>query len=194
MSAEVRCPGLPPSRERLGRGPVKTLSRGGYWNPDVLLVAGVAGEPDVVVKDFSPRRRLVRALARRWLIRRELRAYRTLGPHPAVPDLIGEVDELALALVHRPGRMLTRALRGSVPKHFLAELREAVEGLHAAGVAHLDLRHRSNVLLGEDGHPVILDFGSALCFQPGGLAARWILPCFAWVDRLAVRKWERKLG
>jgi serine/threonine protein kinase len=66
--------------------------------------------------------------------------------------------------------------------------------MHARGVAHLDLRHRSNVLLAADGSPVLIDFGSAVCLRPGGLAARLVLPLLARVDRGALRKWRAKLA
>jgi serine/threonine protein kinase len=66
--------------------------------------------------------------------------------------------------------------------------------MHARGVAHLDLRHRSNVLLTADGTPVLIDFGSAVCLRPGGLAARLLLPLLARIDRGALGKWRAKLG
>ena len=47
--------------------------------------------------------------------------------------------------------------------------------MHRRGVAHLDLRHRSNVLVGENGDPILIDFGSAITFHPGGLLGRWLL-------------------
>ena len=65
--------------------------------------------------------------------------------------------------------------------------------MHERGVAHLDLRHRSNILAGEDGHPVLLDFASAICFRRGGWGARLLLPWLARIDRGALAKWEARL-
>ncbi len=169
----------------------QTLSRGRWGNPDVLLVE-LGGAP-VIVKDFAPRSALVRVLLGRWLTRRELRAYRVLADHPAVPRLLGSIDGLAFAVEYRPGTRLSRALAPSIGPDFVAELGSAVRGLHARGVVHLDLRHRSNVLLGRDGRPVLIDFASALCFEPGGLVARLLLPWLARVDLRACRKWEVRL-
>jgi serine/threonine protein kinase len=59
-------------------------------------------------------------------------------------------------------------------------------------VVHLDLRNRTNVLRDAQGRPVLIDFGSALVFRPGSLAARWLLPLFAAFDRRALGKWETK--
>ena len=179
------------SRGALAGATRQTLSRGGWGNPDILLVE-VGGEL-AIVKDYATRGAAVRALLGRWLVRRELRAYRALADHPAVPRLLGAVDALAIAVEYRPGTRLSRRLARSLDPDFVPALESAVRGLHARGVVHLDLRHRSNILLGRDGRPVLIDFASALCFRPGGLAARWILPWLARVDLRAYRKWEVRL-
>jgi predicted Ser/Thr protein kinase len=179
------------TRANLAERTLRVLNRGRARNPDVFLVRGDGGP--VVVKDFAPRGRLVRALLGPWLQRRELRAYRALAGHPAVPRLLGELDALAFALEYRPGQRVSRRLRGRVPPDFVAALDAAVGEMHRRGVAHLDLRHRSNVLAGEDGRPVLIDFASALCLRPGGLAARLLLPLAAGFDRRALAKWRARL-
>jgi serine/threonine protein kinase len=147
-----------------------------------------------VIKDFGPRGWLIRKTLGRWLIGRELRAYRTLADVEAVPQLLGRVDVLAFALEYRPGQVLSRSLAGTLPDGFLAELRAAVEAMHARGVVHLDLRHRSNILATEDGHPVLIDFASSLRFAPGSVLGRGLRACVAWVDLRALGKWEQRLG
>ncbi len=178
------------SREKLAGKRVRVLSRGGLRNADVFLMRH--GEGVCVVKDFAARGPWVRRIAP-WLIRREVRAYRQLAGHPAVPGILGQLDELAFALEYRPGRVLGPALASRVPPTFIDDLRAAVAAMHARGVVHLDLRHRSNALAAEDGEPVLIDFASAQCFRPGSLAARWLLPLLAWIDRRAIDKWERQL-
>jgi serine/threonine protein kinase len=143
------------------------------------------------VKDFAPRGAWVRAWLGPWLLGREVRAYRALAGHPAVPRLLGRIDRLAFAVEYRPGRRLSRRLAGQVAPGFVDALAGAVGAMHARGVVHLDLRHRSNVLVGEDGAPVLIDFASALRFPPG---ARWLVPVFAWIDRRAVAKWRERLA
>ena len=170
----------------------EVLSRGSRRNPDVLLAGD--GSRDVVVKDFAPRGALVRATIGRWITARELRAYRHLRDHAAVPRLLGSLDALAFAVEYRPGRRMSRKLAGNLPDGFFEELREAVGRLHEAGLVHLDLSHRSNVLVDESGHPVLIDFASAVRFRPGGLAARLVLPWLARFDRRALEKWRVRLG
>jgi hypothetical protein len=179
-----------PVREKLADSTVRVLSRGGVGNPDVLLVRN--GQELAVVKDFAPRSCWLRACFAPWLVRREMRAYRVLDGHPAVPGLLGRVDRLAFALEYRPGKIMSASLAEELSDSFVGELYEAVRLMHERGVVHLDLRHRSNMLAGEDGHPVLIDFASSVCFKSGGWAARRLLPWLAKIDRGAVRKWQRR--
>jgi hypothetical protein len=181
-----------PSRAELVAATTKLLSRGGWGNPDVRLVE-LGGRP-IVVKDYGPRPLWVRWTFAAFLLRRELRAYRALEGEVAVPRLLGVIDALAFALEYRPGEPLGRGLAARLNSDFMARLRDAVARMHARGVVHLDLRHRSNVLVDEQGGPVLIDFASALCFRPGGLAARWWLPWLARIDWSALRKWESRLA
>jgi predicted Ser/Thr protein kinase len=180
----------PPARSALAAATERVLNRGGRSNPDVLLVRHAGGL--VVVKDFAPRGRFVRRWLGPWLCARELRAWRALEGHPAVPRLIGAVDRLAFAVEYRPGETLFSGRLQPVPEGFLAQLEEAVAEMHRRGVVHLDLRNRTNVLRDENGRPVLIDFGSALVFRPRGFLARWLLPPLAAFDRRALRKWRTK--
>lgn len=179
-------------RSDLEGRPARTLSRGGWGNPDVRVVDTARGP--VVVKDFAPRHRFVRTWLGPWLVDRELAAYGRLADVDAVPAVVGRVAPEAFAVEYRPGTLLSRSLRGKLPPGFLDELEAAVRAMHARGVVHLDLRHRSNVLAGEDGRPVLIDFASALRFDPSRPWGRLAVRLFGWVDRRAVRKWRRKLG
>lgn len=181
-----------PTRATLEARVVQRLQHGRWRDPDVLLVGGPGGS--VVVKDFGPRTALVRHTLGRFLVSRELRAYNALRGHPAVPRLLGQLDAFAFAIEYRPGERMNREITGRVSPDFSSTLEKAVRALHERGVAHLDLRHRSNVLVGEDdGGPILIDFASAICFRPGGLAARWLLPLFARYDLRAVEKWRERL-
>lgn len=184
--------GYLPTRESLAARTRTCLQRGQLRNPDVLLVE-VPGA-FVVVKDFGPRPAWLRQTLGRFLIWRELRAYRALQGHPSVPRLFGRIDGFAFAMEYRPGVRLARSLAGRVPADLPAALEKAVHAMHERGVAHLDLRHRSNVLVDGEGAPVLLDFASAVCFRPGGAAARFLLPFFARMDLRALAKWRDRLA
>jgi len=180
------------SRGELAKHTIAVLNRGNSRNPDVLLVEFDGRQ--IVVKDFAPRSAWVRTTIGRWITAREVRALRALDGLSSVPRFLGSIDALAFAVEYRPGRRMSRKLAGRVPPEFLGRLEAALRDMHRRGVAHLDLRHRSNVLVGEDGGPVLIDFGSALTFRPGGLLARRLLPLLGRIDFAAVEKWRRRLS
>jgi hypothetical protein len=184
-------PAAPIDRARLAAGTTQVLSRGSRRNPDVLLVED--GGRQIVVKDFAPRGAWVRATIGRFLTAREAAAYRWLDGHPSVPRFLGFLDPLAFALEFRSGQRVSRSLLRDAGPDFIEALAAAVEGLHQRGLVHLDLGHRSNVLVDERGDPVLIDFASALWFRPGSLAARLLLPLFARYDRRAVAKYRERL-
>lgn len=180
------------SRSSFADRTLRVLQRGGWGNPDVFLVESANGP--VVVKDYAPRSAWVRWLLGRWITARELRAYRALEGLPAVPRLLGGIDPLAFAVEYRPGTRMSRLLADSISPAFLGELADAIDAMHARGVAHLDLRHRSNVLVDEQGRPVLIDFASAICLRPGSLMARLLMPVLGWLDRRAFEKWRVRLS
>jgi len=179
------------TRGALAERTVATLHRGGGRNPDVLLVD--LGDRQVVVKDFSPRARWLRTTWGRWSLRRELRAYRALAGLDCVPRPLGRLDALAFVVEYRPGRRMSRRLAGELPPGFPARLEAAVRDMHARGVVHLDLRHRSNVLVDAHGDPVLIDFASAICLRPDRWLGRLLLGWLAPIDRRAVAKWRQRL-
>jgi predicted Ser/Thr protein kinase len=157
----------------------------------VLLVDAPDGP--VVVKDFAPRARWVRATIGRWLTAHEQRVYRRLAGIAAVPRLLGRIDALAFAVEYRPGRRMSRRLAGTLPPGFVDRLAAAVGELHARGVVHLDLRHRSNVLVDAQGDPVLIDFASALCLPSGSRLSRSCVDWLGRFDRRAVEKWRQRV-
>ncbi len=179
-------------RASLARRTRRVLHRGGPGNPDVLLVEADTGH--VVVKDFSPRGRWVRRWLGPWLLRREAKAYARLSGLASVPRLFGHLDDTALVFEYRPGTFLSRSLASRLPADFLAELESSIEEMHRRGVVHLDLRHRSNILAGGDGRPILLDFASALCFDVSTRRGRWLTTFVGRLDRRALRKWRIRLA
>lgn len=168
------------------------LQHGAGRKPEVRLELR-EGRP-VVVKDFAGRAPWLRATLGRWLVSRELRAYHALAGHPNVPRLLGRAGRYGLAVEYRPGRRLSRQRAAELPADFLARLARAVAEMHARGVVHLDLRHRSNVLVGADGEPILIDFASAVCLRPERGLERLLLRALARLDERALAKWRAKLA
>jgi serum/glucocorticoid-regulated kinase 2 len=96
-----------------------------------------------------------------WSFHDEYNLYLALDFHPG-GDLATQLSKWG-----RLGRDRAR--------FYTAEIVEGVEGLHAAGVIYRDLKPE-NVLLAQDGHIVLVDFGLAADFFPNQRKPGCILP------------------
>ena len=179
------------TRARLPGRTLVWLKRGGRLRPDVILAESGAGP--VVVKDWSRQPRLLRATLGRLALRREARAHRRLAGLAAVPRLLGGLDAFALVLEYRAGARIGPGRPWLFDARFAAALERALAPIHARGVLHLDLAHRTNVGADAQGRPLVLDLGAALCL-PRGALARALHAALAGVDRRALRKWRRRLA
>ncbi len=116
-----------------------------------------------IIKDFSSNRYLYRNTVGRFLIWREARAYRKTGHIQGVPSLYRVIDGLALATEYIPGKDLGQIKKGArFPDTFFDRLKNLVDKVHAAGVAHCDLKRKTNVILGDDNLPYIIDWGASI--------------------------------
>ena len=122
---------------------------------------------ELVVK--SPHSNPLLAWLGRRAIRREARVYDRLKDVPGVPRSFGLADSEHLVLEHVPGTTL-RAAAGQLgnPDRFFSELLRSIRAMHAAGVAHGDLKRKENTLVRADETPCIIDFGVA-CLRREGL-------------------------
>ncbi len=155
---------------------------------DVLVVAVEGGS--VIVKDFAGRSWWGRRLGR-IQIRREAAAYRWLSGVDGIPVFVGSIDNLALAIENVDGERLAFAqLDPSQAARCLAALRVILDGIHARGVVHNDLRGRENVLLRRDGRLAVIDLAAAVRLRPGSLAHRLFFRRLAATDEAAYLKWK----
>jgi hypothetical protein len=147
----------------------------------------------MVLKDFATKSWWGRVLGR-FLIAREIRAYRWLGDSRDVPRLIGRVDAHALALEKIDGVMLSPAARHRDAGGALASgIRALADRMDAKGFAHLDLNRR-NLLRCADDEVVALDLAGSIWFRPGSLAHRLFFRLFATADDSACLKWKDRLA
>lgn len=147
------------------------MNLGGFANPDVLLVHRV--DPPLVVKDWGRRSAWVRRLVAPWLAQHEAAMLTRADGIPGIPRLRARIDRLALAMEYVDGQPLRRHAHGrALPSTFFAELESILEHLALRGVAYLDLRSPTNVLITPSGSPALVDLGSAVRLP---LPRRWIL-------------------
>jgi serine/threonine protein kinase len=115
---------------------------------------------DVVVKQPHDGR----MLGPLWqhLLRREAAVYAELGGIEGVPRSFGLLDGRYLLLEHIPGPSY-RAHEPHVTdrERFFAQLLATLRAMHAAGVAHGDLKRKDNIIVGPGERPYLIDFGIA---------------------------------
>ena len=105
-----------------------------------------------------------------WLhaftLRREFEAYRRLDGIRGFPRCFGLFNRRYLALEYLDAKPLKLAAPPN-RERFFRDLYEAIEKMHACGVAHCDLKSRQNVMVTSNGDPVIIDMGTAVMRKPG---------------------------
>ena len=169
-------------RKEIASNPGTLLGRG--YQATVHRYASPLGE--VVVKrphDTFPLRQLGLAA-----LRREQQVYERLENVPGIPRSYGLVDDHYLVLEAIDGP----SLRDHEPhledrERFFAHLFDTIAAMHAAGVAHGDLKRKDNVLVGPAERPYIIDFGVATLKKHP--PRTWNNMRFAWFAQLDVNAW-----
>ena len=78
---------------------------------------------------------------------------------------------------------------------FFNKLQHAIAQIHAAGVAHNDLRNPTNTLVTPEGEPVLVDL--VACFCQGGawnIPNQWLFKKFCQVDQSAITKIKKRVA
>ena len=156
--------------------------RSGGHTAEALISSGYQGA--AYLYDGAEGRRVIKAATgswivgsvRRWMIRREFAVYRRLASVDNVPHCHGLLDDQFLVLQFVDGIPLSDLDRDIANSDtFYQELLQIITNVHAAGVAHGDLKRRCNVLVSPDEHPCIIDFGAAVTLsERGGWFNRWL--------------------
>jgi predicted Ser/Thr protein kinase len=117
----------------------------------------------------------------RLLLRREHAVYRRLDGIAGIPRSFGLVEG-GLALEYVPGPSLREheALLAD-REAFFARLRSTIDAMHAAGVAHGDLKRKDNVIVAAGERPYLIDFGIAVQRGAGWLS-RLVFPHVVQMD------------
>jgi predicted Ser/Thr protein kinase len=103
---------------------------------------------------------------RRWMLRREYRAYGRLSGFSGSPQCYGLIDGRYLVLERVDGDSL-RSGRIDDRRAYFDALLEHVRELHRRGVAHADLKRKDNVLVIGGRRPCLVDFGAAIVRKTG---------------------------
>jgi predicted Ser/Thr protein kinase len=137
------------------------------------------GKP-AAVKDFSRLPTLFRLFIAPILVKREVKVLRHLNGTPGIPKFFGQIDRLAFAIEFVEGRPLAGIHKGEMPPEVFPRMAEVVKGMHERGVAHGDLKRRSNLLLTPENNIFIIDFAASIVAK--GPISRKLMQAIAEID------------
>ncbi|OGP74803.1 MAG: hypothetical protein A2V86_16020 [Deltaproteobacteria bacterium RBG_16_49_23] len=166
------------------------MNRKDLEKTSIRLVRGRFGKPDLnriategrtfMVKDVRRRNFFLRWTLGLWLIHKEWKIYSQLKGLKGIPQPVERIDRFAFAMEFIPGVPIERG-KIIVPS-FFSDLEQVLKAVHSRGVVHMDLRHKGNILVSEEGKPFLIDFNSSFSFKEEGLLRRLLFPLFRWVD------------
>jgi predicted Ser/Thr protein kinase len=159
-----------------------------FGKPD-LYRAEVAGRT-LMVKDVQRKNLFFRWTLGLWLIHKEWKIYSRLAGIQGIPKAVARIDRFAFAMEFVPGRPIGR--EETLPPSFFSDLERVLGEIHSRGVVHMDLRHKGNVLLSENGEPFLIDFNSSFSFKERGFFHRFLFPLLRWVDHGGLLKLKQR--
>ncbi len=178
------------------------MNRKNLEKSSVCLVKGRFGKPDLnqvaldgrtlMVKDVRRRNFLLRWTLGLWLIDKEWKIYARLKGLKGVPQPIERIDRFAFAMEYISGKPVGRD--DKLPSTFFSDLESVLRGVHSRGVVHLDLRHKGNILISDQGAPFLIDFNSSFSFKVGGVLYRLFFPLLRWVDYGGLLKLKERVS
>ena len=173
---------------------VRSFREGGGSRPDVLLIC-INGEY-AVLKDQSGADKFFACVIGPILNWRECKALNKLHAVSCVPNLLSKPTSRSFLMTYHQSEQITR-LDQFQPEwpEFFDKLRLAIDEIHAAGVAHNDLRNPTNTLVTPNGDPILVDLVACFCKgQAWNLPNRWMFNKFSQVDLSAITKIKSKVA
>lgn len=142
----------------------------------------------VVVKD--PHRTGPLASLWRHLLRREEAVYARLAGIEGIPRSFGLVEGECLALEYIAGPSLREHESHIADRDaFFSKLLATLKEMHAAGVAHGDLKRKDNIIVGADERPYLIDFGIAV--RRSATNALWNRLVFSRIAQMDMNSWVK---
>jgi tRNA A-37 threonylcarbamoyl transferase component Bud32 len=125
---------------------------------------------------------------RQHTLEREFEAYRRIHGVPGVPRCYGMLEGRYLALEYVRGTPYREAVISDREAWFAALL-DTLQACHARGVAHGDLKNKSNLMNTEAGMPCVIDFGMTVVRRDGFRPINHLL--FRFFRQLDLNAWVK---
>ncbi|RBP53076.1 hypothetical protein DFR28_101461 [Arenicella xantha] len=182
------------SLEQLRAHSIQSFRAGGGSRPDVMLIE-IDGHR-AVLKDQGGADKWFALLIGPILNWRECKALRRLDAVACVPTLLHTPSSRSFLMTYHDAEQVTHLNRFTPDwPIFFDKLNAAIDNVHAAGVAHNDLRNPTNTLVNQDGDPILVDLVACFCKgRQWNLPNQWLFSKFSQVDKSAITKIKRRLA
>lgn len=169
----------------------KTLIKtGSPFKPDLYRIE--INNKIITIKDIYHKNLFYRFTIGPLLIKKEWNIYQRLSGIKGIPKVFGRIDRFAFSMEYIQGREIRR--NDNLPNSFFNALEKTIEEIHSRGVVHLDLRHKGNILVNEEGNPFLIDFNSGFYFKEKGFFRRLLFPIFAKIDYGGFLKLKKRVS
>ncbi len=182
------------STQELREHVIATFREGGGSRPDVLLIE-IEGHK-AVLKDQGGADKWFAKIIGPLLNWRECKALTKLANVDCIPDLLSVPDRRSFLMSYHESEQITR-IDKFVPDwpDFFNQLKQALAQVHAAGVAHNDLRNPTNTLVSKNGEPILVDLVACFCRgKAWNKPNLWLFNKFTQVDLSAITKIKSRVA
>ncbi|HDS16045.1 MAG TPA: hypothetical protein ENN66_05460 [Proteobacteria bacterium] len=156
--------------------------------PDIRLLR--QGERCLVAKDFRNKGWIAAHLWGPLSLAYERFLLDKAAGMSGIPQVVGFENYKCLLITCINGEEI-KSCRRRLDGSFFTKLLRLADDLHDRGVLHLDLGHKSNIMVDVNGNPAIIDFNSSL-FLPPNRFFRPLIRRLALVDRYSILRLKVK--
>lgn len=156
--------------------------------PDILIAE--RGGQFIVAKDFRNKKWLARTLWGPLNIMYEKFILQKLAGLDGIPEFIGLEDYNCLLISYIDGDIIKKSSHNLAPGYF-DNLFNIVKKIHARGILHLDLGHKSNIMVKQNGDPAIIDFNTSI-YLPSNSFFSPLLRLLAKIDTISIMRLKVK--
>ncbi len=167
---------------------VKRITAKKAMKPDILIVE--CGSRSIVAKDFRNKGWVACYLWGPLNLMYEKFILNKLEGIAQIPRIIGLEDYNCLLISRIEGDEVKNR-RHLLSENFFDQLLKIADDLHSRGVLHLDLGHKSNIMVDHHGNPAIIDFNCSLYLPPNGFF-RPLIRLLAMVDQYSILRLKIK--
>ena len=177
-------------RQYLLANAIKTLKDRPPLSPITRIVQ--LGDKKAIWKDYSERSFRVKDTWGKILINHECYIIKKLSSIEGIPRLIKQIDDYGFLMEYLEGEPLSHFKQETLPVEVFGKLDKLVDKIHSAGIVHLDLGQKRNILIDKNHNPHFIDFANALHFRKCAFGFNQLFNLLCLIDKNALLKFKHR--